>query len=150
MELSIFNIPDDMFIFVIPYFLKYRDYISFITSSKIFKNLDCYYFSNKATIIKKFFKKYMYCSYYDLKGNNRKGYLANLKTIMNNKIKYLDKTIQLICAFQYDFRYIETGCIVEGKLILLQDAWVIYDEYYNKIHPFLPSFILKKSIRILS
>ena len=150
MKINIFTIPDDIFIFVIPFYLSYYDYLNLLSSHRIFRNFSLYYYNKKCDTIKKFFKKYMYDSYADLKQLNRSGYLINLNTIMKNKLKYTGETIQLICAFQYDFRYIEIGSIVEGKLILLQDAWVIKDEYHGKIHPFLRPFIFKKSIRLIN
>jgi len=150
MEINIFNIPDDIFIHVIPLFLNYYSYLNLRSSHRIFHNLDLYYYNKKCNIIKTFFKKYMYESYADLRGFNRSGHLINLKTIMNNKLKYTNQIIQLISAFQYNFSYIETGSIVEGKLLLLHDAWVIKDEYHHKIHPFIRSFISKKSIRLIN
>lgn len=149
MKINIFTIPDDIFMFVIPFYLSYYDYLNLLSSHRIFRNFELYYYNKKCDIIKKFFTKYMYESYTDLKQLNRSGHLINLITIMKNKLKYTGETIQLICAYQYDYRYIETGNIVEGKLMLLQDVFIIYDGYYNKIHPFLSSFILKKSIRII-
>ena len=150
MPTNILSIPNDILHYVIPEYLTYYYFNNIRLSNKIFYQLDLYYYNKKCNKIKYFFKKYMYNLFSDLKGYNRKGHLVNLETIINNKYKYTGEKIQLICAFQYDHRYIETGSIVEGKLILLQDAWVINDEYYSKIHPFLIPFILKKSIRILN
>ena len=147
--MSIICLPYDM-LYTISLHLDYKSYYYFKkTLSKQF-HLEINYFDKKINIIKNFFKKKLYSNFSDFKNLNRKGYLLNLKKTLDKPEIYEGKTIQLISAFQYNRIYIETGTIVEGKLIKTEyDAWVVHDKTLNKVHPFINPFILPKSIRII-
>ena len=60
MKRNIFTIPDDIFMFVIPFYLSYYDYLNLLSSHRHFRNFELYHYNKKCDIIKKFFKKYMY------------------------------------------------------------------------------------------
>lgn len=146
--MSIIYLPYDI-LYTITLYLDYKSYFIFkkVLSNEF--NIENNYFDKKINIIKNFIKKKLYYNFFDLKNLNRKGYLLNLEKALNKPEIYEGKTIQLISAFQYNRLYIESGKIVEGKLINDNGAWIIYDYEKRKVHPFINPFILPKSLRLI-
>jgi hypothetical protein len=143
------NISNDIINYVIFKYLSYFDIINLKHSNKYFNYINLDFFHNKCNIIKSFIRNKMYNSFIDLKGLNRNGYLIKFKNMNRNINRYNNKLIQFICPYEYSYTFVSTGNIVEGKLIQLQNAWVLYDDYTKKIHPFIKPFIIEKSIRII-
>ena len=143
------NITNDIINYIIFKYLSYFDILNLKHSNKCFNyiNLDFYHY--KCNLIKIFFKRKMYHRSVDLKGLNRNGYLIKFKNMNRNMDRYDNKLIQFICPYEYSYTFVLTGNIVEGKLIKLQNAWVLYDDYTKKIHPFIKPFIIEKSIRLI-
>ena len=146
--LNIFFIDD-----ILNNILNYLDYFSFLSLKKI-----CYesykinnnYYITKIRPILNFIYKNKYEKFYDLKHLKRKGYLINLKLILNNPFKYLNKRIQCISWLQYNFSYLPKGYIIEGFIHFIDGAWILYDIDSKKIHPLTNPFIFPKSLRIIN
>lgn len=146
--MSIIILPDDIF-YLISNYIDYFSIAKFKITCKRTLLIKDHYYYKKANIIKKFFNKYIFQKFADLKSKNRKGHLINLNTILNNPQKYVNIKIQCISWFQYNFSYLPKGYIVEGYIHCLNDAWIISDIDSNKIHPLIDPFIFPKSIRML-
>lgn len=146
--MSIIFLPDDIFYLI----SKYLDYFSFQSLKKTciaISSIKDFYFFKKIKIVKYFFNKYIYQNYSDLKQINRNGHLINLESIVNNPSRYLNKKIQCISWFQYNFSYLPKGYIVEGFIHCINDAWIIKDIESNRFHPLIDPFIFPKSIRLI-
>jgi hypothetical protein len=148
MELQ--HMPEEVF-YLINQNLTYKSFFKLKLSCRLLLKYKFNFFIQKANIIVNFIKKKFYYNFVDLKNLNRKGYLINSISIFKNPNKYKNKIIQCISSFQYDYRYIEIGSIIEGNIYkdIDTDAWVILDNQTKKIHPFINLFILKTSFRII-
>lgn len=148
--MNLINMPVDIN-YIISKNLDYLSFTNLRLICKLLNNIDSRNFDEKANLFMNFIKKKFYYNFADLKNYNRSGYLINSISIFKNPKKYKNKIIQCISSFQYDYRYIEEGSIIEGTICKdnYTNAWIILDKNTKKIHPFIDLFILRTSFRII-